>query len=187
MQFILGDVRDPCAFVLAVALQLGAGCGEQPCAQFRLQETFEPGTMTFAFRAEVEADAIDGGYGGRVTNRSTTDDCTIALYRFYEEPPAGVLPVLAAGDAAPVTLPGGGVLVEQRYLQAERERPYTLLLGNLPELTFGTNPERPHTEWLVGVTCPDPQLEMDMSIYTFACNEDDVVPSTAYPWVARVW
>lgn len=171
---------------LAAATLLAAGCGEYPCADARLSEQLGGAGLSFAYHLRVDADIVGGYYDGTVINRSATVDCTIALYRFFSEPSPDVLPALAAGDIAPEELPGGGVLVEQRHLLADRGREYRVRIGGW-DPSFGLNPEPPHDEWLVGTTCPGAQLELSLYLNATACNDEDVRPSTSSPWIERVW
>lgn len=112
----------------------------------------------------------------------------IALYRFFTPPDSELFPVLKPTDPPPAELPGGGVLIEHFYLLASRSgREYRI--RHTIDLAEGPDPQFP--EWIVGVTCPDSQVETNISFVAYAANQADDwredVPQVEAPRFTREW
>lgn len=139
----------------------GSGCRDLSEESFTI--SFADGPL-FAFEIELpEASELTSFYIGTATTADPEIECIVAFYVFAGEPNPDLLPEVHAGVQPPATLPDGGTLAFVRNLPAGG---YVAPIQQ--DLVPATSVSSP--QWLVGVTCTETQVQLDLSFRVQTCG-----------------
>ena len=171
---------------LVVAVVTSPGCTTTGTFEF-VETTAQLGhAAVYHFHLESDdADEFQASVHGTATNRSTDQDCRIAIYTFDAAPDPADLTPLALDGLAP-TQHAGGTLVAEHALPRQGERSFEVPIDDI-DLGSGRFTPPAHDRWFAVIPCPDARLTLQLEFLLIVGREGYRNPEYDQPFVEQTW
>jgi hypothetical protein len=172
------------AWLLLASLAPG-GCVSATCVGEQNEQTLDSADATaFAWHARAAWEYY-AHVSGTLSNRSATQDCTAAFYRFTREPTPADIPALIIGEPAP-ELPDAELLAQFALPHATAAHSFSVPT-DLVQIGDGAPTQPPLDEWIVVALCADAEVDLALTFDMTLCRDGRREPEYESPLVERLW